>query len=121
MRRPLAVNLLLLHRRTSPIQRIILDPPQPLRILRVSRVIGTSDQIVVGAVEAEILVALAAALGTDGDVGLAWVYALDPCHVEVRAAFSYLVADGDGALGHGGGEGEADEGAGQMHCRKLLR
>lgn len=120
MSRPLAVNLLLLHRRTGSIQRIILDPPQPLRILRVARVgIGTSDEIVVGAVKSEVLVALAAALGSDGDVGLAWVDALDPRHIVVRSSFSYLIANGDGALGHGGGEGETDEGADQLHCRSF--
>lgn len=101
------------------VEGVVADLAEAGGLLRVGLVAGAADEVVLGAIELEVLVAEARALGRDGHVAPAGAKALDPGHVEVRAALPDLVADGDGAVHYGEGRGdEHDElggGGGELH------
>ncbi|KAI9671079.1 MAG: hypothetical protein M1831_005165 [Alyxoria varia] len=104
-----AVESLLRNRRAGSNKRIILLTPESLGVLRIPSIaIGASHQIIFLAIEHEVLVAETLTFRGDGDGSGAGAGAFDPGDVEVGAALSPLVADGDGdALD--GGEGGCEE------------
>ena len=117
---PTAADLLGFDAGAGAVQRVVAGAPEPRGLLSVRLATAAADEVVLGAVDFEVLVAETLALGRDGHVALAGAQALGPRHVVVRAALADLVAEGDGAAddrreGRGGEYGDLGGDAGELH------